>query len=63
MIAYCFLLPNLTDKAKAKYHPEQLMNLLTNRWFGAMNQIFEYLEFSEEENKLVTEKIFAYFFK
>jgi hypothetical protein len=63
MIAYCFLLPSLTDEAKAKYHPEQLMELLTKRWFGAMNQILDYLKFSEEENKRISDSVFRYFFQ
>jgi hypothetical protein len=63
MIAYCFLLPHLTDEAKAKYHPQQLADLLTNRWFGAMNQLFEYLELSEDENERLTNKILEYFFQ
>lgn len=63
MIAYCFLLPHLTDEAKSKYHPTQLADLLTNRWFGAMNQLFEYLELSEDENKRLTNEVFEYFFQ
>lgn len=63
MIAYCFLLPHLTDEARANYHPKQLSELLTNRWFLAMNQILDYLNLSEEENIKLTDRVMKYFFQ
>lgn len=62
MIAFCFLLPHLTEAAKAEHHPKTLSDLLINRWFLAMNHLFDYLEMSNEENEALTERTMKYFF-
>ena len=35
----CFLLPHLTDDARKAKHPEQLSNLVDNRWGPALNDL------------------------
>lgn len=62
MIAFCFLPPFLTESAKNEIYPQKLLDLLTNRWFLAMNQLFDYVEFSNEENIEITDRTYRYFF-
>lgn len=59
-IAYCFLPPHLTAEAKQRIHPERLNDLLTRRWFPAMNHICEWASFSEEHIELLTERSVKY---
>jgi hypothetical protein len=46
----CFLPPFLTEDARSRIFPERIRQLLTNRWFPAMNQMCEYVGFSEMQN-------------
>lgn len=48
-LAHCFLPPFLTQEAKQEIFPERLNDLLTNRWFPAMNYVCEAVGFSEEQ--------------
>lgn len=48
-VMYCFLLPYLTDKAKAEHHPEALGKLLLNRWGPAMEHIAGFAGLSDTE--------------
>ncbi len=59
-IAYCFLPPFLTPEAKAKYFPERLNDLLTRRWFPAMNQICEWVGFTEQQIEELTDRSVEY---
>ena len=56
----CFLPPFLTEEAQAKIYPERINDLLTKRWFPAMNQICEYVGFSESQIEQLTERALAY---
>ena len=47
-IAYCLLPPFLTPEGKQLHFPERLNDLLTKRWFPAMNQLCEWTGFTEE---------------
>jgi hypothetical protein len=60
-ILHCFLLPFLTGEARAKTHPNQLGELLTHRWFPAMNQVCQFAGLTETENRLLTERSTQYF--
>ena len=59
-IAYCFLPPFLTPTAKAKHFPERLNDLLTRRWFPAMNQICEWTGFTEQQIESLTNRSVDY---
>lgn len=59
-IAYCFLPPFLTTEAKQRIYPERLNELLTKRWFPAMNQICTWVGFSEEQIKILTDQSVDY---
>lgn len=56
----CFLPPFLTKEGRRSVFPERIGRLLSERWFPAMNQICEYVGLSEEENKLLTDRVFRY---
>jgi hypothetical protein len=60
-LALCFLLPYLTDKAKAETHPKQFEELLIKRWFPAMNAIAEYAGLKEDEVEALTVRAMKYF--
>lgn len=62
-LMFCFLSPHLTDIAKAKLHPRQLQELLTKRWFPAMNQISKFAELDEEEIEELTDRTLEYLVK
>lgn len=59
-ITYCFLPPFLTQAAKAKIFPERLDDLLTKRWFPAMNQVCEWTGFSEQEIESLIDRSVTY---
>lgn len=59
-IAYCFLPPFLTQGAKQQIFPERLNQLLTTRWFPAMNYVCEAVGFSEEQIELLTDRSVNY---
>jgi hypothetical protein len=48
-IISCHLLPFLTDEGKAEHHSRQLEQLLSKRWFPAMNIVAEFAELTEKE--------------
>ncbi len=56
----CFLLPYLTEEAKAETHPKQLEVLLLKRWIPAMNWIAEYAGLNEEDVLTLTNRSMAY---
>jgi len=59
-IAYCFLPPFLTQEAKAVHFPQKLDQLLSTRWFPAMNQICEWAGKSEQEIEELTDRSVQY---
>lgn len=59
-LLFCFLPPFLTEEARSRIFPEQINQLLTNRWFPAMNHICEYVGFCERQIEQLTERAFAY---
>lgn len=61
-ILLCFLPPYLKEEAKQKIFPERINNLLTNRWFPALNHIGEFVGMSNQENEEITERTVQYIF-
>jgi len=59
-LAYCFLPPFLTHEAKQRIFPERLNDLLTKRWFPAMNQMCEAVGFSEEQIEALSDRSVEY---
>ena len=59
-LAHCFLPPFLTHEAKQRIFPEHLNNLLTKRWFLAMNQVCEAVGFSEEQIEALSDRSVLY---
>jgi hypothetical protein len=56
----CFLPPSLNETARADVFPARIVELLTQRWFPAMNHICGYAGFSEQEVKTLTDRVIAY---
>jgi len=61
-LAHCFLPPFLTAEARKRIHPERLAELLSKRWFPAMNQICEWVGLSEEQIEQLTNRSMDYLF-
>jgi hypothetical protein len=59
-IAYSFLPPFLTDEAKKAIYPQRLDALLTKRWFPAMNQICDWVGFTEQHIEALTSRSVEY---
>ncbi len=59
-LLFCFLPPFLTEVARSRIFPERINQLLTNRWFPAMNNICGYVGFSEKQIERLTERALAY---
>lgn len=60
-IAYCHLLPFLTPEAQAKRHPQQLINLIENRWGPALNHLCAGVGHTEAEANELLESALNYF--
>ena len=60
-LMFCFLLPYLTDEAKAELHPRQLEELLVDRWGTALSYIAEYAGLSEEQESELVQRSLRYF--
>ena len=58
----CFLPPYLKEEAKQEIFPESINDLLTNRWFPALNHIGDFVGMSENENKAISERTIQYIF-
>lgn len=58
----CFLPPYLKEEAKKKIFPERINDLLTKRWFPALNHIGEFVGMSDHENEAITERTIQYIF-
>ncbi len=59
-IAHCFLPPFRTQEAKQRIFPERLNQLLTTRWFPAMNHVCHAVGFSEEQIEMLTDRSVDY---
>jgi hypothetical protein len=59
-LLFCFLPPFLTEDARSRIFPERINQLLTNRWFPAMNSICEYVGFSEMQIERLTKRALDY---
>jgi hypothetical protein len=62
-IMYCLMPPYLSEKGRQTVLPQRLDQLLSNRWFPAMNQICEAVGFSEGQIETLTNDVVNYFFK
>ena len=62
-IGNCFLPPHLTKEGRAKHHPRALMNLFTNRWIPALNELAKRTGILEIEIDLLTSRSVNYFLK
>lgn len=62
-IGMCFLVPELTDEARAELHPHQLQRLFENRWAPALNKIGAWTGFTESEIDLLLIRCLDYFIK
>ncbi len=60
-IMLCFMPPYLTEQARSTVLPQRLDQLLSNRWFPAMNHICEVVEFSEDQIEMLTNNVADYF--
>jgi hypothetical protein len=59
-IAYCFLPPFLKPEARAQIFPERLDDLLSRRWFPAMNQVCDWVGLSESEIEKMSDRAVGY---
>lgn len=59
----CFVPPFLTADERSKIFPGRINNLLTKRWFPAMNKICAYVGLSERQIERLTERALAYITK
>ena len=59
-LAHCFLPPFLTQEAKQAIFPERLNDLLTKRWFPAMNRVCDAVGFSEEQIEALSDRSVQY---
>ncbi len=59
-LLYCFLPPYLTEAGRAKIFPERIDQLLSNRWFPAMNHVCGYAGFSEPQIETLTDRAIDY---
>jgi hypothetical protein len=60
-IAYCHLLPFLTPEAQAKRHPQQLIELIENRWGPALYHLCSGVGHTEAEANELLESAMNYF--
>ncbi len=59
-ISYCFLPPFLNPEARTRVFPERLDDLLSHRWFPAMNQVCDWVELSEFEIESMSDRSVKY---
>lgn len=59
-LLFCFLPPFLTKEARTQIYPKEIAGLLTRRWLPAMNQICQYVNFSEDQAKRLTQRAIPY---
>ena len=56
----CFLPPYLTKEAKARLFPDRIDDLLSRRWFPAMNQLCTHVGLSEVQIESLTDRVVKY---
>ena len=56
----CKLPPFLTEEGRSEIFPKRISELLTKRWFPAMNQTCEYAGLSETEIRELTDRVVKY---
>jgi len=56
----CFLPPHLTDEARKRIFPNKLSELLSNRWFPALNHVAEYASLRGDEIDAITQRTVEY---
>lgn len=61
-ITYCLMPPYLNKVGRETVLPERLNELLSNRWFPAMNHICVAVGFSEGQIETLTNKVVDYIF-
>lgn len=59
-LLFCFLPPFLTEEAQSRHFPKEIEQLLTKRWFPAMNHICQYVGFAEDQVERLTERALDY---
>lgn len=59
-VVHCFLAPYLSKQGKKTHHPKQIEQLLLTRWFPALNEICEWVGFSESQVEKITERSIDY---
>lgn len=59
-LLYCMLPPHLTEAGRAKIFPERIDQLLSTRWFPAMNHVCGYVGFSESQIEVLTDRAIDY---
>ena len=59
-VTQCFLAPFMTQQGKKSRHLKQLEQLLLSRWFPALNEVCEWVGFSEEQIEKVTDASIDY---
>ncbi len=62
-ITLCMMPPFLTEEARRTVHAERLNDLLTKRWFPAMNHVCGIVGFSEEKIEALSDGMADYFIK
>lgn len=60
-LTLCFLLPYLTDEARAERHPQQLADLFERRWGPALNHICASAGFPDSEVDALIESALIYY--
>jgi hypothetical protein len=60
-IMFCLMPPYLTEEARKTVLPQRLDDLLSGRWFPAMNHICELVGFSERRIENLTDRVADYF--
>ena len=62
-IAMCLMTPCLTDEAKKEVHPQQLKDLLANRWVPALYHIGQWTGMTESALDVIAARSVDYFIK
>jgi hypothetical protein len=60
-IMYCFMPPYLSEEGRRTILPRKLDELLSKRWFPAMNQLCMAVDFSEQQIQELTTSVVNYF--
>lgn len=58
----CFMPPHLTDDARKRIFPNKISELLSNRWFPALNHVAEYAGLRGDEIDAITQRTVDYIY-